>query len=121
MPVKPRRGEVWYVELDPTRGSEMQKTRPCVVMSSESVGVLPVRLVVPITSWSLDFAGKRWLVALAPGPGTGLVRASAADTLQTRCVALERFDTGGAVGKLPESVLQEIAAAIAVVVELDLS
>ena len=27
------RGEVWLVNLDPTVGSEIQKTRPCVIVS----------------------------------------------------------------------------------------
>jgi len=30
----PRRGEVWWARLDPTVGSEINKTRPCVVVSS---------------------------------------------------------------------------------------
>ena len=29
----PRRGEIWLAALDPTLGSEIQKTRPCVVVS----------------------------------------------------------------------------------------
>jgi mRNA interferase MazF len=33
----PLRGEVWWVELDPTRGSEIQKTRPCVVISDDVI------------------------------------------------------------------------------------
>ncbi len=49
MPVNPKRGEVWWVSLDPTRGAEMQKTRPAVVLSSNRLGRLPLRLVVPLT------------------------------------------------------------------------
>jgi mRNA interferase MazF len=29
----PRRGEVWWVRLDPTLGSEINKTRPCLILS----------------------------------------------------------------------------------------
>lgn len=32
-----RRGEIWWVCLDPTRGSEIRKTRPCVVVSADEV------------------------------------------------------------------------------------
>ena len=35
MLARPRRGEVWWVQLDPTQGSEIRKTRPCVVLSSD--------------------------------------------------------------------------------------
>jgi mRNA interferase MazF len=32
-----RRGEVWWVCLDPARGSEIRKTRPCVVISADQI------------------------------------------------------------------------------------
>jgi mRNA interferase MazF len=35
------RGDVWKVNLDPTIGAEIRKTRPVVVISSDAVGVLP--------------------------------------------------------------------------------
>ena len=47
----PERGEIWWVALDPTLGSEIRKTRPCVVVS---VKVLNERrrtvIVVPLSS-----------------------------------------------------------------------
>ncbi|MCK5096760.1 MAG: type II toxin-antitoxin system PemK/MazF family toxin [Desulfobacteraceae bacterium] len=46
-----KRGEVYWVELDPTRGSEIRKTRPCLIISPDDMNaVLPRILVVPITS-----------------------------------------------------------------------
>jgi mRNA-degrading endonuclease toxin of MazEF toxin-antitoxin module len=33
MEVIPERGEIWWVALDPALGSEIRKTRPCIVMS----------------------------------------------------------------------------------------
>jgi mRNA interferase MazF len=49
--VIPERGEIWWVALDPTLGSEIRKTRPCVVIS---VRVLNERrrtvIVVPLSS-----------------------------------------------------------------------
>ena len=41
------RGEVWLINLDPTMGAEIRKTRPAVIVSSDAVGVLPLRVVVP--------------------------------------------------------------------------
>jgi mRNA interferase MazF len=47
----PDRGEIWWVALDPTLGSEIRKTRPCIVIS---VKVLNERrrtaIVVPLSS-----------------------------------------------------------------------
>lgn len=46
-----KRGEVYWVALDPTRGSEIRKTRPCLIISPDDMNaVLPRILVVPITS-----------------------------------------------------------------------
>ena len=45
----PLRGEIWWVDLDPTRGSETAKVRPAVVVNIDAVSTLPVRLVDPLT------------------------------------------------------------------------
>ena len=50
---RPARGEVWLIALDPTVGSEIQKTRPCVVLSPPEINDhLRVVLVAPLTSGS---------------------------------------------------------------------
>lgn len=49
--VIPKRGDVWNVNFDPTVGAEIGKARPAVVVTVESIGRLPLRLVVPITDW----------------------------------------------------------------------
>lgn len=47
----PRRGEVWWVALDPALGSEIRKTRPAVVVSNDSCNAHGARVVVlPVTS-----------------------------------------------------------------------
>ena len=43
------RGEIWLINLDPTIGAEIKKTRPVVIVSSNAVGILPLRVVVPLT------------------------------------------------------------------------
>ena len=44
-----RRGHIWLANLNPTLGTEIQKTRPVVVVNSNEIGVLPIRLIAPIT------------------------------------------------------------------------
>ena len=47
----PRRGDVFWVALDPTLGSEIKKTRPAVILSNNSCNAYGSRVVVlPITS-----------------------------------------------------------------------
>jgi mRNA interferase MazF len=111
----PQRGEVWIVNFDPTVGSEIRKTRPAVVVSSDAVGRLPVKLVVPITDWKPHYVGNIWHVRLNPNRSNGLTKESAADALQVRCVSVRRLQYQ--IGRLTATQMEEIAAAIAAVVE----
>lgn len=67
------RGDIWLVNLDPTRGSEIQKTRPCLVVSPDDLnGALRTVVVAPMTSKGfaapfrvpLTHAGTKGLVLL---------------------------------------------------------
>ena len=47
----PMRGDVYLVGLDPTRGTEMKKTRPCVIISPDELNAhLQTAIVAPLTS-----------------------------------------------------------------------
>lgn len=47
----PKRGEIYWVQLDPTIGTEIQKTRPCVILSNNSQNKKGARVIAaPITS-----------------------------------------------------------------------
>jgi len=46
---QPRRGEIWRVQFNPTKGDEIQKIRPAIVLSADGLSGLNLRLVVPIT------------------------------------------------------------------------
>ena len=48
-----RRGEVWFTELDPSVGREIQKTRPCLIVSPDSMNRhLDTVTIMPLTSGS---------------------------------------------------------------------
>ncbi len=104
------RGEVWRVRFDPTEGAEIRKARPSVVMSVKEVGVLPLRIIVPITEWKEAFAERPWLVRLALTVGAGLRKESAADAFQIKSLSIDRFEER--LGVLTEQDIEEIAAAI---------
>lgn len=88
---QPRRGEIWRVQFNPTKGNEIQKIRPDIVLSADGLSGLNLRLVVPITGWKAVFASITWIVQLTPSSQNGLTKVSAANPLQTRSVSLERF------------------------------
>jgi mRNA interferase MazF len=113
----PKRGEVWRVNLDPTVGAEMQKTRPAVIVSSDSVGVLPVKLIAPVTDWKDRYAHSSWHVRIDPDAANGLAKTSAVDALQLRGVDTRRLVTK--LGRVSAAKMEEIAAVIAAVVEYE--
>jgi mRNA interferase MazF len=111
----PKRGEVWWVNFDPTVGEEIKKKRPAVVISSDSLGALKVKLVAPFTAWDNSFADKLWLVPINPDGKNGLTKLSAVDALQIRGVAVERFINKA--GQITPFQLEEIISALAIVIE----
>ena len=66
-------GEIWLAQLDPTLGSEIKKTRPCVVVSPDDMNAhLRTVIVAPMTTGSrparfrigLSFQGQQGLIVL---------------------------------------------------------
>lgn len=112
---QPKRGEIWYVNLDPTVGAEIRKQRPVVVINSDAVGRLPIKLVAPITGWDNRFGKNFWHVKIDPDKANGLAKRSAVDTLQLRGIDVRRFVR--MTGRVSSSQMEEITAAIAAVIE----
>ena len=110
----PKRGDVWTVNFDPTVGAEIGKARPAVVIGVESIGRLPLKLVVPITDWKPAYATYPWFVELTPNSTNGLSKASGADAFQVKSVSETRFVRR--LGRITDEQVTEIAEAIALCV-----
>src|SRR5439155_3935128 len=84
----PVRGSVYLVQLDPSIGREIRKTRPAVVISNDHMNELAATvLVMPITAGQYDY--YHW-IALKPPEG-GLTKASSIVTEQIRAVDKRRL------------------------------
>ncbi|WP_219349886.1 type II toxin-antitoxin system PemK/MazF family toxin [Helicobacter sp. 13S00477-4] len=49
-----KRFEIWYINLDPTQGKEIKKTRPCVIVSPNELNALHTRIIIPMTTKGFD-------------------------------------------------------------------
>ena len=66
------RFDIWLVRLDPTKGSEIKKTRPCVIVSPDEMSSLKTAIIAPMTSKGFNFPtriecafqGKKGLILL---------------------------------------------------------
>ena len=110
------RGEIWSVNLDPTIGAEIKKTRPAVIVSDNSVGLLPLRVIVPVTDWKPHYGAAVWLVKLEPNVMNLLTKLSAVDCFQVRSVSQTRFVKK--IGEVSEDEMKEIEQALSAVLHL---
>ena len=104
-----KRGEIWFANLDPTKGSETAKRRPVLIVSNDANnrGASTVT-VLPITS---NIARVYpFEVALAKGAG-GLSRASKVQAQQVRTISRERI-SGKRIGALPDELVSQVDAAL---------
>ena len=114
-PIKPRRGEVWDVNFDPTVRAKIQKVCPVVVINSDSIGALPIRLILPIVDWKNQFSGNFWHVSIKPNDTNGLTKVSVVDALQIQRMDVKRFISKR--GRLNATFMEEVVAATAVIIE----
>ena len=106
----PRRGEVWRVSLDPTRGAEIRKTRPCLVVTTNIVNQHR-RTVVVIPLSSSPQASPPLLI-----PVTCAGRSAVAVLDQIRAVAKERLQER--LGIISAQEMKEIEEGLRAVLEL---
>jgi mRNA interferase MazF len=108
--------EIWLVDLDPTKGAEIQKIRPAVIVNRNQLGILPLKIVAPITDWKPRFSIAPWMVKIEPNPLNGLSKPSCVDCFQVRSISQERLVKK--LGAVDETTLQMIKAALKIVFEL---
>ncbi len=109
-----RKGEVWLINLDPTIGAEIHKTRPAIVVNEDAIGILPLRMIVPLTDWKERYQIAPWMVRIDPDTSNGLNKPSAADAFQIRSVSQVRFVNR--LGRISDDQLMEILKAIQIVI-----
>lgn len=101
------------VNLSPTVGAEITKTRPCVITSSNEIGILPLKVIAPITDYKTHYDSVPWMVELSPDGLNKLSKRSVVDLFQLRSVSQIRLIKN--IGKVTEEEFQVILDAIKIV------
>ena len=109
-------GEIWLTNLDPTLGDEIRKMRPAIVASRDALGILDLRVVVPLTGWQHRFQDFPWMARIDPDGSNNLDKPSAADTFQVRSVSIRRFVR--ILGRLSDADLERVKQGLKRVFEL---
>lgn len=106
--VRVRRGDIWLVNLDPTVGSEIQKTRPCVVISPpEMHDHLRTAIVAPMTTGS---HAAPFRIPVRHLGKTGLILLDQIRTVDKTRLVKRSGVLGGAVLKATLTTLSEVFA-----------
>ncbi len=112
-----KQGEIWLISLDPTIGAEIKKTRPAIIVNDNSLGKLPLKIIVPLTDWKGKYKIAPWMVYIKPNTLNNLSKESAADCFQIRSLSDERFIKK--LGRISTSNLEEIKDALSKVLTIE--
>jgi len=106
----PRRGDVYWVALDPTLGSEIQKTRPAVIVSNNSCNAFGARVVVlPLTS-NVD--------SLYPGEALVTVKGKPSRALGDQIRSLDKSRLRSKIETLSQDELAAVEEAVRITLGL---
>jgi mRNA interferase MazF len=101
-----KRGEVWWVEFDPSIGSEIRKTRPAVIVSNDAANRNLARVVVvPLTSST----GRQY-----PGEALVSVDGQNSKAMADQIMAADKARLKGQLGIVNKSDMQAVEDAIRV-------
>ncbi len=110
-------GEIHLVNLDPTVGHEIRKTRPVVVVNSGDAKNLPLAIAVPVTQWRAAWEKNPFFVVLEPSSRNGLSKKSVVDCFQIRAISHVRFIR--CLGEIAVPEVDRIKAALSLILDID--
>ena len=108
--MNPLRGEIWWVDLNPTRGSEINKKRPCVVLSVDVMNQRRKTVVVVPLSTSPTVRPPLTVSVSCTG------RAAVAVVDQIRATAKERF--GNRIGSVSAAEMEALEESLREILSL---
>ena len=104
-----KRGDIYFAELSPTRGSEIAKRRPVIIVSNDANNrVATTVTVVPVTS---NVSKVYPFEVFLPAGDSGLPKDSKAQAQQVRTLAKERL-VGARAGQLAKPKLEMLDRAL---------
>ena len=111
-----KRGEIWLINLDPTVGAEIRKSRPAVIVNDDALGKLPLKIIVPLTDWKDHYSIAPWMIKIKPDSINNLSKTSADDCFQVRSVSVEPITK--MIGNISEIQMKKINSGLASVLKI---
>ena len=111
-----KQGSIWQVNLDPTIGSEIKKSRPCLILNSDKIGKLALKVIAPITDFKTHYAHVPWMVTIEATKANGLSKKSSIDLFQVRSVSQQRLSHK--MGKVSNDIMLKCKQSLNIVFEI---
>ncbi len=109
-------GSIWNINLDPTVGSEIKKTRPCLILNNNKIGKLALKVIAPLTDFKEPYRAVPWMVIIEPSKENGLKKTSVIDLFQVRSLSKKRLIKK--LGTVENNVLVQCKKALDIVFEM---
>ncbi|MFO7933665.1 MAG: type II toxin-antitoxin system PemK/MazF family toxin [Promethearchaeia archaeon] len=113
-----KQGDIWLINLDPTIGAEIKKTRPAIIVNDDTLGKLPLKIIVPVTDWKDRYDLAPWMIKLEPDSQNGLRKDSSADCFQIRSLSEQRFVRK--LGRISKTEFEEIKIGLSKVLSIEI-
>lgn len=114
MATPPRRGEVWWIDLEPVRGHEQGGTRPALIMSADLFNQSPSDLVVVIPITTKERKIRSFLLVHPPEAGLKQISYIICDQIRT----VSRARLNRPVGKVSDKTMREVERRIKFLLDL---
>ncbi len=111
-----KRGEIWWADLPPPRGSEPGYRRPVVIVSDDRFNASTLRTVIVVALTTNLRLGAVPGNVTVPAKGTGLSQTSVANV--TQISTIDRADLDGQIGRVPSKVMDDIGNGLRLVLAL---
>jgi mRNA interferase MazF len=111
-----RRGEIYWVDFTPSRGSEQRGLRPALVIQSDipnAVAAYPMTIVLPLSTQIKNYKSH---VLVAPDSQNGL--SSPSEVLTGQIVSIDKGRLGDRIGKLSDGDIRRVNETLAYMLSL---
>jgi mRNA interferase MazF len=90
---------------------------PVIIINDDTIGIIPSRVIAPITEWQDKFEDAIWLIRIMPNPENNLSKISAVDVFQLYTIPTTRFIKK--IGVLTHRELEKIKNAIKAIISAE--
>jgi len=112
-----KQGEIWDINLSGLQGKAIEEKCSVIIINDDTIGVLPSRVIVPLTHWQDKFDKAIWLIRVDPNSENNLDQISAIDAFQMHTIPTTRFLKK--VGTISVEELQSIKNAVKAIINTE--